>query len=226
LNISGVIFDLDGTLLDTAPDMVGALNALRIQENLDPLPYPMVRPHVSNGALALLRLAFPDYDEHQISGLHKRYLAIYSEHLSVETAPFPGIDTLLQDLERAGLSWGIVTNKPTALTEPLLAAQGLLHRCACVVSGDTLPQRKPHPAPLLHALQQLGLKPDVAMYIGDAPRDIEAGKAAGMTTVAATYGYIQPDDDPLAWGADIYIDSPAELMGHLAPATGGPNRPG
>ena len=217
--IRGVLFDLDGTLLDTAPDMVGALNALRTEERLGPVPYAIARAHVSTGAVGLLRLAFPACDEEKLGRLHKRYLQIYADRLSAETELFPGIEDLLTRLEQSGLVWGVVTNKPAALTEPLLDALSLLDRCASVVSGDTLPERKPHPGPLLHALAEAGVDAPAAMYIGDAARDIEAGKAAGLTTVAASYGYILPGDDPTGWGADLVIGSPGELFDYLLAGT-------
>lgn len=213
--IRAVLFDLDGTLLDTAPDMVGALTALRAEERLGPVPYTIARAHVSAGAIGLLKLAFPTHADQDMRRLHQRYLQIYADRLSAETVPFPGIEELLVSLERSGLVWGVVTNKPASLTEPLLDALELLHRCACVVSGDTLPERKPHPGPLLHALAQTGVDSSTAMYIGDASRDIEAGKAAGLTTVAATYGYIVPGDDPSGWGADLVIGHPGELLDYL-----------
>ena len=213
--IRSVLFDLDGTLLDTAPDMVGALNALRGEEQLGPVPYAIARAHVSTGAIGLLKLAFPNHADRDMRRLHQRYLQIYANRLSEETVPFPGIEELLVTLERSGLDWGVVTNKPASLTEPLLEALELLHRCACVVSGDTLPERKPHPGPLLHAVAQAGMDTSAAMYIGDASRDIEAGKAAGLTTVAATYGYILPGDDPSGWGADLMIGRPGELLDYL-----------
>lgn len=217
--IRGVLFDLDGTLLDTAPDMVGALNALRTEEQFGPVPYAIARAHVSTGAIGLLKLAFPNHADRDMRRLHQRYLQIYADRLSEETVPFPGVEELLAALERSGLDWGVVTNKPASLTEPLLEALELLRRCACVVSGDTLPERKPHPGPLLHALAQAGMDKSTAMYIGDASRDIEAGKAAGLMTVAAAYGYILPGDDPSGWGADLIIESPGELLDHL-PARG------
>ncbi|MEC7804208.1 MAG: HAD-IA family hydrolase [Pseudomonadota bacterium] len=213
--IRGVLFDLDGTLLDTAPDMVGALNALRAEERLGPVPYAIARAHVSTGAIGLLKLAFPTHADQDMHRLHQRYLQIYADRLSTETLPFPGIEELLVSLERSKLIWGVVTNKPASLTEPLLEALKLLHRCACVVSGDTLLERKPHPKPLLHALAQAGIDSNTAIYIGDASRDIEAGKAAGVTTVAVTYGYILPGDEPSDWGADMVIAHPDELLEYL-----------
>lgn len=213
--IKGVLFDLDGTLLDTAPDMVGALNALRAEEQLGPVPYAIARAHVSTGAIGLLKLAFPAAADEKMRRLHQRYLQIYAGRLSTETQPFPGIEELLVRIEHSRLIWGVVTNKPTSLTEPLLEALKLSHRCACVVSGDTLPERKPHPKPLLYALAQASIDSNSAIYVGDAERDIKAGNAAGITTVAVTYGYILPDDEPSGWGADMVIDHPDELLQYL-----------
>jgi phosphoglycolate phosphatase len=207
-------FDLDGTLLDTAPDMVAALNALRAEHNLSPLDYAMARTQVSNGAAGLLSIAFAHLDADGREALRGRYLDLYAERLSRETAPFPGMLDVLDALDNAGQPWGIVTNKPAFLTEPLLAAQGLSQRCACIVSGDTLAQRKPHPEPLLHAARVVGVASATAVYVGDARRDIQAGQAAGMVTVVATYGYMEPGEDPLLWGADHAVDHPTELL-HL-----------
>ena len=210
-----VLFDLDGTLLDTAPDMVAALDQLRAEEGLGPVDYEFARAHVSNGALALIDLAFDQLDEaHRIS-LRDRYLALYESRVATATVLFDGMAEVLQSLERLNRPWGVVTNKPAFLTEPLLQSLGLLRRCACVVSGDTLPERKPHPRPLTHAAALMGFAPAQAMYVGDANRDIVAGKAAGMVTVAATYGFIPPGDDPDSWAADYKIDHPAELLAIL-----------
>lgn len=205
-------FDLDGTLLDTAPDMVAALNVLRAEHKLSPLDYATARTQVSNGAAGLLSIAFAHLDEAGRESLRGRYLELYAERLSEQTAPFPGMLDVLDALDKTGQPWGIVTNKPAFLTEPLLAAQGLSPRCACIVSGDTLAQRKPHPEPLLHAARVAGVPSATAVYVGDARRDIEAGQAAGMVTVVATYGYLVPGDDPLLWGADHAVDHPTELL--------------
>jgi len=211
-NLSAVLFDLDGTLLDTAPDMIAVLDRLLTEESRAPIDYDYGRAHVSNGSLGLIDMAFGELEEAHRLSLRDRYLALYEKHLAIRTAPFEGMDTVLEHLEQANINWGIVTNKPGYLTEPLLDSLGLLSRCACVVSGDTLPERKPHPRPLLHAAELIGIDPVHAMYVGDANRDITAGRAAGMMTVAATYGFIMPDDDPASWQADHYIDSPVELL--------------
>lgn len=208
---SAVLFDLDGTLLDTAPDMVGALNAICAELGAPAVDFSTARAYVSNGAIGLLRLPFPDFDPQRSPELHRRYLAVYAERLAVETCLFPELAMVLDDLERAGVPWGVVTNKPRHLTEPLLTALGLLERSACTVSGDSLPERKPHPRPILFALEQMAAEPGRSIYIGDARRDIESGRAAGATTVAVRYGYVEPGQDPATWGADYVVSTPGEL---------------
>ena len=211
-HLSAMLFDLDGTLLDTAPDMIAVLDQLMIEESREPLDYEHARAHVSNGSLGLIDIAFGKLEEAHRLSLRDRYLDLYEQHLATRTAPFEGIDTVLDHLEKANIPWGVVTNKPGYLTEPLLETLELLSRCACVISGDTLPERKPHPLPLLYAADLIGIEPSQVIYVGDANRDIEAGRAAGMTTVAATCGFIMPDDDPINWHADHYIDAPMELL--------------
>ena len=206
-----VLFDLDGTLVDTAPDMVAVLQDLQRFRGAEVVPYEVARLHVSNGALGLLSIGFPDVDHAFGSELHLEYLERYAQRVCDASALFPDLPDLLDDLDAAGRPWGVVTNKPTYLTEPLLEALSLATRVACVVSGDTLPQRKPDPAPLLHACDLAGLEPRTTMYIGDASRDIVAGQNAGMSTIAAAYGYITPDDDPRRWGADRIAADTAEL---------------
>jgi len=209
-----VLFDLDGTLLDTAPDMIFALNAICRDERVPTVAYERARGFVSNGAVGLLRLAFPDFDPARDTELHRRYLDQYADRLAVDTRLFPLLDTLLDSLERAGVPWGVVTNKPRHLTEPLLAALGLRDRSACTVSGDTLPERKPHPRPIQFALECLSLaaEPGRAVYVGDARRDIESGRAAGTRTIAVRYGYVEPGQDPATWGADHIADTTLELI--------------
>lgn len=210
--LEAVLFDLDGTLLDTAPDMIRALNLICLEERIDTVAFDRARCFVSNGAVGLLRLAFPEFDPLQDSALHHRYLERYAENLALETRMFPHFDTLLELLDRALVPWGVVTNKPRHLTEPLMAAMGLSQRSACTVSGDTLPERKPHPRPILFALERIGADPARSMYVGDARRDIEAGRAAGTTTVAALYGYVEPGQNPADWAADHVVRTPLELI--------------
>jgi phosphoglycolate phosphatase len=211
-----VLFDLDGTLLDTAPDMVAALQALQAEEGRAPVPFAAARPFVSNGTTGMLRIGFGVLADVERERLYARFLEVYAGRLAVETRLFDGMREVLAALEDAGVPWGVVTNKPAHLTEPLLAALGLLRRCACVVSGDTTPHRKPRPEPVLHALAAIPAPAAAAIYVGDAERDIAAGRAAGTRTVAALYGYIPPGDDPAAWGPDHRIAAPSELLSLLA----------
>jgi 2-phosphoglycolate phosphatase len=210
-----VLFDLDGTLLDTAPDMVGALNALRLEALRAPLPYEEVRPLVSHGSARLVKLGFPEADPDAFAELQKRYLEIYRGALSVKTRLFDGMDRVLAELVRRGLLCGIVTNKPAWLTDPLLEQLGLTPLFACVVSGDTVGARKPHPMPMLHAAKLAGIDAGECVYVGDAERDVQAAHAAGMPALVATYGYLQPDENWQAWGADGFIRHPSELLGWL-----------
>jgi N-acetyl-D-muramate 6-phosphate phosphatase len=209
---AALLLDLDGTLLDTAPDMGGALNRLRAEHGLEPLAAEVIRPVVSHGAMRLVALGFPEAAGESFESLRLRFLDLYAAHLAVGTRLFPGFDAVLETLESRGLPWGVVTNKPGWLTTPLLAALGLDHRSACAVSGDTLPERKPHPLPLLHAARLLGVEPGRCIYVGDAERDIQAGRAAGMTTLVATYGYISAGEDPLQWQPHGLVSEPAELL--------------
>jgi N-acetyl-D-muramate 6-phosphate phosphatase len=206
-----VLFDLDGTLLDTAPDMVGALNQLLREQGREPLPFADVRCSVSHGARALVRLGFPEIHEPEFEALRQRFLNIYRTCLAVETQIYEGVAEALTRLESAGVPWGIVTNKPGGLTMPLLEHFGLHARAGVVVSGDTLPQRKPHPAPLLHAAKRLGVPPADCIYIGDAERDILAGQAAGMKVYVALFGYIPSTERPNDWPAHGWLPSPASM---------------
>lgn len=207
-----VLFDLDGTLVDTAPDMTAALNRLRQQEGLPGLAYEHVRDTVSKGSLALVDLGFgsalePDKRE----ALQRRFLELYAEALCVHSRLFDGMDELLDTLDRTGTRWGIVTNKPGWLTGPLLGDLRLQTRAACVVSGDTLERRKPFPDPLLHACATVRCHPRASVYVGDDPRDVQAGKAAGMRTLIARWGYIDRNETPQDWGADAMMQTVGEL---------------
>ena len=208
---SAVLFDLDGTLVDTAPDMVAVLQDMQRAHGRDPVAYEIGRNHVSNGAIGLLKLGFPEQQHTFMCPMHVEYLDRYEQRLTVESTLFPGLARLLEDLEAAELPWGIVTNKPERLTKPLLDALGLSARVACVVSGDTLPIRKPDPAPLIHACEIAGLDPASTIYVGDADRDIQAGRAAGMATIGVAYGYVTEDDDPQRWHADVIAGDTQEL---------------
>jgi len=219
--VAAVLFDLDGTLLDTAPDMGGALNELRVEEGLAPLPPPMIRGHVSRGAAALVRLGFPGLSEAEHAVRVQRFLALYRKRVSLETRPFPEVPAVLERLETGGMPWGIVTNKPTWLTEPLLLALGLSRRARVVVCGDTLPERKPSPLPLLHAAVRLEVAPEQCIYVGDDLRDMQAARAAGMPGICARFGYIDAAEKPDEWPADGWIDSPLQIL-DLLPRQGGP----
>lgn len=213
--LRGVLFDLDGTVLDTAPDFHRVLNVLLAEHGREPLPYPLVRTQVSHGAARVVRLGFPAAGEEALAALQERFLDIYRAGLSVETRLFDGMDGVLEALAARGLRTGIVTNKPGWLTEPLLRQQGLAQRFDCVVSGDTLAVRKPDPAPLLHAATLAGIAADACIYVGDAERDVQAAHRAGMPALVATYGYIGADDDTAAWHGDGYLAAPGELIGWL-----------
>jgi N-acetyl-D-muramate 6-phosphate phosphatase len=211
-----VLFDLDGTLLDTAPDMAGALNELRHEKRIGPIPFKNIRPLVSQGATALVRLAFPEADAAAFAALHVRFLEIYRGRLALETRPFEGVLDALARLDSNGVAWGIVTNKPGWLTEPLLQKLALRDRARVIVSGDTLAERKPHPAPLLYAANELGVEPALCIYIGDAERDVLAAQAAGMKVFVALFGYIPADGQPRDWPASGWLASPQEMLELLA----------
>jgi N-acetyl-D-muramate 6-phosphate phosphatase len=209
---AAILFDLDGTLLDTAPDMVGALNRLRAEEGFGALPCSLVREHVSHGAMRLVKVGFPEATGDDFERLRLRFLDLYAQNLADGTCLFPGLDAVLQALETEGVPWGVVTNKPGWLTDPLLARLGLTPRACCVVSGDTVAERKPHPLPLLHAARLTGVAPERCVYVGDAERDIVAGLAAGMQTVVAAYGYLGAADEPSLWKPHGIVERPDELL--------------
>ncbi len=206
-----VLFDLDGTLVDTAPDMVGVLQEMQRVHGVEPVAYEIGRSHVSHGAVGLLTLAFPEKNVTAQDPLMCEYIDRYAESVCSRSQLFAGMDALLTRLNQAALPWGVVTNKPAYLTEPILEQLALADRIAVTVSGDTLPQRKPDPAPLLHACDIIGVTAADTIYVGDAERDIEAGRRAGMATIAAAYGYIPADDDPQRWGADQIAAGAEEL---------------
>lgn len=208
---TAVLFDLDGTLVDTAPDMVAVLHYLQHAHGIDPVPYDLARSNVSNGAIGLLSLGFPEMEIEFGDELHQQYLERYAEAICEESAVFEGLDELLEQLDAMGCLWGIVTNKPEQLTLPLLTALGLADRSACIVSGDTLSVRKPDPAPILLGCDLAGMDPSTTIYVGDAERDVEAGQRAGLATIAAGFGYITEDDDPREWDADVIATTTEEL---------------
>jgi len=211
--IRTVLFDLDGTLLDTAPDLCYALNILRDENGLPPLSLEFVRPAASHGGIAIVRKGFDlDPEAAEFEPLRKRFLEIYQDNLARETNLFDGMQDLLESIESSDMKWGVVTNKPSWLTEPLLDALDLTPRAACIVSGDSIPMKKPHPAPLIHACMLSESLIGECLYVGDAERDIQAGKNAGMRTVIALFGYIDENDHPETWGADHMVSSPAEIL--------------
>ena len=208
----GVFFDLDGTLADTAPDLVAAANLLRITRGLAPLPYEVLRPTASAGARGLIQGAFGYDNQHpQFEELRDEFLTNYEKNICVHSKLFEGMDDLLQELEKEQVLWGIVTNKVERFTHPLLKLMSLHERSAAIVGGDTTPYSKPHPAPILKAAEICNINPAQCLYVGDDLRDIEAGRAAGMKTVAAAYGYCGCDEPVNAWGADYIIEHPSEL---------------
>ncbi len=211
--IRAVLFDLDGTLVDTAPDLVASLNQLRGEEGLDPANYDTIRDVVSHGAKAMIETGFGiDAGHPQFENRRQRLLQIYSGRVAAESAVFPELEPVLEALEARAIPWGIVTNKPAWLTDPLVHALGLRPRAACVISGDTAARAKPHPDPLLLAASQLGIACEQCLYVGDAERDITAGRAAGMQTAVALFGYIGPQDRPDTWGADRCAQSAGDIL--------------
>ena len=215
----GVFFDLDGTLADTAPDLVAATNQLLSARNLPLKPYEQLRPCASAGARGLIGGAFGIDTKHpDFIALRDEFFANYEKALFVHSKLFEGMEHLLNQLESAQLPWGIVTNKSERFTNPLVDLMGLSKRSISTVSGDTTPHSKPHPEPILHAARIANLDPNKSLYVGDDIRDVIAGKAAGMKTVAAAYGYCGCEEPPEAWGADFIIHTPQELLQIIFPS--------
>ena len=213
-----IFFDLDGTLADTAPDLVAAANQLLIARDLAVKPYENLRPYASAGARGLLEAAFGMKPEHpDFITLRDEFLDNYEKALLVDSKLFDDMHHLLDQMDQAKLPWGIVTNKSERFTKPLLKLMGLTHRSVSIVSGDTTPHGKPHPEPILHAARIANIDPTKALYVGDDIRDVIAGKAAGMKTVAAAYGYCGCKEPPEAWGADFIIHAPIELLQIIFP---------
>lgn len=211
-----VLFDLDGTLADSAPDLAGALNRVRVDEGLPALPLTLLRPYASSGARGMLGAGMQVMpDDPRFVALRDRFLEYYAQALAVHSTLFDGVPAMLQALVASGRRHGVVTNKAARFTGPVLRGLGL-DDAAVVVCGDTTPHPKPHPAPLLHAAAALGVMPGDCLYVGDDLRDIEAGRAAGMTTLAARWGYIAPGSPCEAWPADGWLDQPVDLMPWLA----------
>ena len=213
--IKAVLFDLDGTFADTAPDLTRALNAMRSARGLPPVPVEATRPVTSTGARGMLRVGFSMAPEHpEYASMRAEFLELYSKALCIDTRLFPGMSELLDALETRNVQWGIVTNKAERLAKGLIEQLELAHRCACVVGGDTTPRTKPAPEPLWEASRQLDIEPAASVYVGDDRRDVEAGRAAGMKTVAVRYGYLN-GGDPDAWGADWVVNSPQDVLLYL-----------
>jgi len=215
--IKTVLFDLDGTFADTAPDLAHALNQTLSANQRSTLSLEQIRPVVSHGGKALIELGFGlDENHSDFESLRQELLAFYLKDIALHTQLFDGIEALVTALHQQKINWGIVTNKPGWLTDPLMdslmASLELAANACSIVSGDTLEQRKPHPAPLLHAARQCGVEPQSCLYIGDAERDIVAGKAAGMRTMVASYGYIEVKDNPADWNADANVEHPNEIL--------------
>lgn len=215
--IAAVLFDLDGTLIDTAPDFVRIVNQLRQEHQLTPFPYETVRQQVSNGARALVTLAFGDEETNpnfteQLDTLLERY----EQSLTQDSLVFAGLDSALEKLERAGIPWGIVTNKPSRYTNPLIAGLGLSKRCAIAICPDQVTHRKPHPEPILTACERIGADPSLTLYVGDHARDIEAGKRANNFTIAAAWGYLNEGEHAEDWGAHLTISTPQAFSDWLS----------
>jgi N-acetyl-D-muramate 6-phosphate phosphatase len=219
-NLACVLFDLDGTLADTAPDLLAALTRAMGGLGLGTPPIARVRPYISYGAAAMVREGLNGTCTEQ---KHKQVLDAmlgdYQQHLAEQTTLFTGMRDVLNGLEAKGIKWGVVTNKRRRFTMPLMDALHLTDRAACIISGDTTTKQKPHPEPMLTACLKAGVKPEQCLYIGDSAHDIAAGKSVKMKTLAAVYGYLKPADDPGAWGADHLIYSPTEILPWIEKAT-------
>lgn len=214
--VRAVLFDLDGTLADTSPDLTDALNELLNNYGKNTLGYEYVRNHTSRGSIAMIELGFKkSFDEKQGLQLRDEFMQIYSNMLCNKTKLFPGVSELLDFLDQAAIPWGIVTNKPGRFAEPLVQELEIAYRAICMVSGDALSRRKPSPDQLHHAANMIGIIESDCIYMGDDQRDVLAGKAANMKTAVAAYGYIPDNDDPNSWGADVVFNSALELKDWL-----------
>ncbi|MFK7964314.1 MAG: phosphoglycolate phosphatase [Burkholderiaceae bacterium] len=215
---AAVLFDLDGTLADTAPDLCAPANRMREAKGLPALPVEDLGRFASAGARGILGRAFDITPEHpEFEAMRKEFLHGYEQGLCVETALFPGMESVLRALEKGGIPWGVVSNKTEVYVVPIIEQMGLAGRCACSIGGDTAARAKPHPDPLFLAAQQLQVDPAASVYVGDDHRDIVAGEAAGMVTVAAAYGYCGTDSSPGEWGAHFLVDAADQLI-DLLPA--------
>lgn len=215
--IKAVLFDLDGTLLDTVPDLVYALNRLRLENDLPEMPLEKIKPLVSLGSRAMVReaLSISETDS-RFSQLREHFLALYEHHLADSTRFFPNIERVLEHLDQNGIHWGIVTNKLTRHTLALLKALQFDHRPGCIICGDSLPTYKPDPEPIRYACELLNQPPNACLYVGDAATDVIASKAAGTRSLVALYGYIHAHEDPFSWNADGYIKQPVEIIDWLS----------
>lgn len=210
-NLSCVLFDLDGTLVDTAPDLIACLNKALTQHGFSTVSSAKIKPFISYGAAAMISMSIKDAEQHKQEQVLETMLECYQQNTAKHSTFFSGMNETLDTIESLGLKWGIVTNKRERFTNPLVTALNLNDRAACVISGDTTANSKPHPEPMLTACAQAEVKPEECVYIGDAAHDIDAGKNANMKTLAAIYGYLKPDDKPNTWGADSLIESPEQL---------------
>lgn len=212
-DIQAVFFDLDGTLADTAPDMIAALNRVLEENGRDPVALDELRLYVSHGSRELVRRAFNISEDHpKFSALRQRMVDHYAKKLCDGTKLFSGMHALLDVIEEKNIKWGVVTNKPGFLTNPLLELLGLKNRMSAIVSGDTVEHMKPHPAPLLHACELSNCAPENVLYVGDAERDVQAGNSAGTKTLIAMFGYISDEENPNEWGASGSVDTPEEII--------------
>jgi N-acetyl-D-muramate 6-phosphate phosphatase len=219
--IDAVLFDLDGTLADTAPDMARTVNLMRTRRGLAPVAPASVRAHVSQGARGMIKSAFGMASDHPgYAAMRDEFLGLYADNLCVDTRLFPGMEELLGHLESEAIAWGVVTNKFERLAKPLIEALGLGKRAAVVIGGDTCARAKPFPDPLLFAASSMGIAPARALYVGDDERDVQAARAAGMPVVVAGYGYLGDGPAPSLWGADAIVDSPVHLERWIRAAAG------
>jgi len=215
-NVAAVLFDLDGTLIDSAPDLGAAVDKMRVQRGLPSLPLEQYRPMAGAGARGMIGIAFGITPEHaDFEAMKEEFFVNYENCMTERTRIFEGVHDMIAALESQGLPWGVVTNKSSRFTDPLTSAMPLFATAGAIVSGNTTPHAKPHPEPLFEAARRLSVDPARCVYVGDDERDIVAGLAAGMGTVAATYGYLGQQTDIARWNAHLHIDSPLKLLNYL-----------